>query len=621
MSRARIRSISAILASATLGLASCDLGPTILTNDELSALYELRLAPGEASLYRSASEPQQPPGGIFSPAPADGELYIRIVARPSAPDPARLELKLYDADGALGASRSLVDASFRGRAPEEAAFVKDILGELPPLSLPPGLAEGYYRVVAEGFDDAGVLLFTMERPALVYRGPRLNLGLIARPGTAGLGEAVLLKAQGLSDAPASLWIRWLFDGRPVAEGYAADGADRLVRRVASLPNVHRISVESFPFRPPAGLRVGPYAVAALSLPVSAAAFEAPAWDAGLAYLARARFEGAPSFEAALPPGAALSGRAYPEEAPDRGFSYALSPGASLSVPSAAGRGVRSYFLTMSPLGGAVAAEGFRAIMSRASPGGGSWAVGLEDGLLSLVVGEAKLVSKRGAPAGTSQLAVLITPGARGSLVEAFIDGEAFASLRDESSASAGGAVILSYPALYHDYAELDGPLPVFRSAMAARHGHEFLAAFSADEGRLPEDFSPRGPHRLEGGSLYLESGSGLAVKGPAEGLVRLSASFASGSWSLRLPMADGRFIRLSADGRLAGDDGRVDYGTLGGLMPDAFELELDFGRRLLRSGPASAVLPAESGLVGLPELEAFGAELAVRDLLITRALP
>ena len=619
MSHASVRNSIPILALATLCFASCDLGPTILSNDELSALYELRLGPGDALVSRSASDGASSQDSLLGPAPVDGELYVKIVARPSAPDPARLELKLYDANGTLGASRSLIDASFRGQAPNGAASVKDILGELPPLALPPGLEQGYYRVVAEGFDDAGVLLFTMERPALVYRGARLNLGLIARPGTATLGGAVLLKAQGLADAPASLWIRWLFDGRPVAEGFAADGADRLVWRVASLPNVHRVSAEAFPFQPLAGLRVGPYAAAALSVPVAAAAFDAPAWDAGLSYLSRARFEGAPSFESALPPGAVLSGRAYPEEAPDRGFGYALSPGASLSVPSPAGRGVRSYYLTLSPLVGA--GEGFRPILSRASPDGGAWIVGLENGLLSLVLGETKLVSKRGAPAGTSQLAVLITPDARGSLVEAFMDGVAIGSLRDESASMAAGTVSVSYPALYHDYAELDGPLPVFRSAMAARHGLEFIAAFAADEGALPEAFAPRGAHRIEGASLYLEAGSVLAVRGRPEGVARLSASIAAGAWSLRFPVADGRFIRLAGDGRLASDDGLIQYGTLGGLKPEAFELELDFGRKVLRSGSSSLNLPTDLGFVGLPELEALGAELAVRSVLVTRPLP
>lgn len=621
MSHASVRSSITILAIAALCFASCDLGPTILSNDELSALYELRLGGGDAALSRSASEGAQLQGDVLGPAPVGGELYVKIVARPNAPDPARLELRLYDADGALNASRSLIDSSFRGQSPDGAALVNDILGELPALVLPPDLQEGYYRVVAEGFDDAGAPLFTMDGPALVYRGPRLNLGLIARPGTATLGGAVLLKAQGLSDAPASLWIRWLFDGRPVAEGYAADGADRLVWRVASLPNVHRVSAEAFPFQPPAGLRVGPYAAAALSVPVAAAASEAPAWDAGLSYLTRARFDGAPSFESALPPGAVLSGRAYPEEAPDRGFGYALGPGASLSVPSPEGRGVRSYYLTLSPLGEAGANGGSRPILSRASSDGGSWAVGLENGFLSLSVGEAKLVSKRGLPAGKSQLAVRMTPDARGSLVEAFIDGVAVAALRDGAAPSAAGAVRVSYPALYHDYAELEGPLPIFRSAMAARYGLEFVAAFSADEGSLPESFAPRGAHRLEGASLYLESGSALAVGGSAEGVARFAATIASGSWSLRLPIAEGRFIRLAADGRLASDDGLVEYGMLGGVKQEAFELELDFGRRILRCGPSSISLPADIGLVGLPELEAFGAELAVRNALVTRPIP
>lgn len=625
MSRASAWDSIKILALASLCFASCDLGPTILRDDELSALYELRLGGGGAALSRSASEGTQAEGSLLGPAPVDRELYVKIVARPSAPDPARLELKLYDADGNLGASRSLVDASFRGQAPDGAASVKDILGELPPLALPPGLHEGYYRVVAEGFDDADALLFTMDGPALVYRGPRLNLGLIARPGTATLGGAVLLKAQGLADAPASLWIRWLFDGRPVAEGYAADGADRLVWRVASLPDVHRVSAEAFPFQPPAGLRVGPFAAAALSVPVAAAASEPPAWDSGISFLARARFEGAPSFESALPPGAVLSGRAYPEEAPDRGFSYALSPGASLSVPSPAGRGVRSYYLTLSPLGsplgGAGASEGPRSILSRAAADGGSWSLGLEGGLLYLAVGEARLVAKRGLPAGKAQLAVRIRPDARGSLVEAFIDGVAFAALRDESASAAAGTVNLSYPALYHDYAELDGPLPIFRSAMAARYGLEFIAAFSADEGLLPEAFVRRGPHRLEGGQLYLDPGSLLAFGGRAEGVLRLSASIAAGSWSLRLPLAAGRFIRLMADGRLLSDDGRIEYGTLGGARAEAFELEIDFGRKLLRRGYASVSLPADTGLVGLPELEAYGTALVVRNALMTRVLP
>lgn len=620
MNRDPVRSAIAILGFATLWLASCDLGPTILTNDELNALYELRLD-ADAARSRLASEGAQPVAGLLGPAPVDGELYVMVVAKPSAPDPARLELRLYDAEGALGASRSLVDASFRGRAPEGAASVKDILGELPPLALPPGLAEGYYRVVAEGFDDAGALLFTMEGPALVYRGPRLDLALIARPGTATLGGAVLLKARGLADAPASLWIRWLFDGRPVAEGYAVDGADRLVWRVASLPNVHRVSVQAFPFQPPAGLRVGPYAAADLSVPVAAAAAEAPAWDARLSYLARARFEGAPSFESALPPGAILSGRAYPEEAPDRGFGYALSPGASLRVPSPENRGVRSHFLTLSPLGDAGTSEGFRPILARASPDGGSWAVGLENSLLSLAAGEAKVVSKRGLPVGKSQLAVRITPDPRGSLVEAFIDGVPFASLRVAATASAEGTISLSYPALYHDYAELDGPLPIFRSAMAARHGLEFVAALSADEGSLPEGFASRGPHRLEGDYLILEPGSTLALSGRAEGVARLTASFAAGPWSLRLPIANGRFLRLSSDGRLASDDGMVEYGTLGGARPESIELELDFGRRILRSGSSSISLPADIGFSDLPEFEAFGAELAVRNALVTRPLP
>jgi hypothetical protein len=621
MSYASARSSITILALAALCFASCDLGPTILSNDELSALYELRLGPGEALVSRSASDGASSQDGLLGPTPVDGELYVKIVARPSAPDPARLELRLYDANGTLGASRSLIDASFRGQAPDGAASVKDILGELPPLALPPGLEQGYYRVVAEGFDDAGVVLFTMERPALVYRGPRLNLGLIARPGTASLGGAVLLKAQGLADAPAALWIRWLFDGQPVAEGFAADGADRLVWRVASLPNVHRVSAEAFPFQPPAGLRVGPYAAAALSVPVAAAAYEAPAWDAGLSYLSRARFEGAPSFESVLPPGALLSGRAYPEEALDRGFGYALNPGAALSVPSPAGRGVRSYYLTLSPLVGAGGSEGFRPILSRDSPDGGAWIVGLENGLVSLALGDAKLVSKRGLPAGKSQLAVRVTPNERGSLVEAFIDGLAIGSLHDESASVAAGTVSISYPALYHDYAELDGSLPVFRSAMAARHGLEFIAAFSADEGSLPEAFAPRGAHRFEGASLYLESGSVLAVSGRPEGVARFSASIVAGSWSLRLPIADGRFLRLALDGRLASDEGRIEYGTLGGLKQEAFELVLDFGRRILRSGSSSISLPADIGFVGLPELEAIGAELAVRSVLVTRSLP
>jgi hypothetical protein len=84
--------------------ASCDLGTSVLTSDELDGLYRVELSQKGVLLGNGAT------------ALVTEALELSIEARQAAPDPASLELVLENSRGDIEARRVFVDQSYRSAA-------------------------------------------------------------------------------------------------------------------------------------------------------------------------------------------------------------------------------------------------------------------------------------------------------------------------------------------------------------------------------------------------------------------------------------------------------------------------------------------------------------------------
>jgi hypothetical protein len=604
--------------------ASCDLGPSVLTSDELDGLYRVQLSQKGVTLSNGAS------------ALVTEALDLRIEARQSAPDPAALELVLENSQGGEEARRVFVDQSFRSATlSPNTLIVSDILATLPPLLLPADLSDGYYILKLEAKDDAGARLFSSRRVLLVYRGPSFIPTISAHPGTALTEGAVLLRLRDLAGVPAEPWIRWLVDGQPVAEGYASAGMDRLVWRASRMPDLHSVTAAVYPFKPPLGVDFSPPLSARINVPVKAVALSATAWDEGLPYLSRLVLQDSYSLEEALAdlPGSRLLGSSYPE-ASGLGFAYVLGEGDGIMVPAKALEldavpGSFSVALSVAPFAGSPRLDKASGLLLRRMTEDGNelYALGLREGFPFYRINGIETEAATPLVNRSSILALSLSRMREGTSVSFYVDGkrqslgfvaEAFGSFLSQGYALLGGqdAVRANYLRL----ASIAGPYPAFKASFGAEQGQAFIAASGFETPVLDAGLSVDGPYSITERGLYLSAASMLsflAQYADGSGFV-FSARMDRPAWRLNLDLNDGRGLRVLSDGRVLLLPGDEMLGTVAFANPLDVAISFNAQSSSLSAGGASVQLPASLRFASLPRLLAVDSALVVEHVSLKK---
>ncbi len=618
-------SISRLLFSALAVLAaSCDLGPSVLTSDELGGLYSVELSQKGAILGNGAVP-------LVSEA-----LELSIAARQGAPDPASLELVLENSQGGEEARRVFVDQSYRSAAlSADALSVGDILDTLPPFLLPADLPDGYYILALEAKDDAGARLFASRRVLLIYTGPSFIPSISAHPGSAITESAVLLRLHDLAGAPAEPWVRWLVDGLPAAEGYASDGMDRLVWRASRLPDLHSVTAAVFPFKPPLGIDFSPPLSARIDVPVKASELPGPAWDEGLRYLSKLVLQGAYSLEEALAgfPGARLVGSSYPE-ASGLGFAYVLGEGDGLELPVAApGPDAMpdslSVALSIAPFAGSPRLDKASGLLLRRMAGSGEelFALGLREGMPFFRVGGIETELRVTLGNRSSFLALSLSRAREGTDVGFYVDGkrqaltvvkQAFDTFFSEGYELLGGpgAVRANYLSL----ASVAGPYPAFKASFAAEQGPGYIAASGFEAAALDSGLSVDGSYSINERGLNLASGAALGFPGyeAGDGNLVFSARVDRPAWELAFDFGENRVLRVRPDGSVLLSPGDLTLGSVALANPLDIAISFNAQSSVISSGGASVQLPAGLRLVSLPRLQAANSALILERVALRK---
>ncbi len=618
------RKFLSILPLLALVAASCDLGPSVLTSDELGGLYRVELSQ-KGTILANGAMPL-----------ATEALELSIEARQGAPDPASIELVLENSQGGEEARRVFVDQSYRSAvlSPDMLA-VGDILDTLPPFMLPADLSDGYYIVALEAKDDAGSLLFTARRVLLVYAGPSFIPSLSAHPGTVLTDGAVLLRLRDLAGEPAEPWVRWLVDGLPAAEGYASEGMDRLVWRASRLPDLHSVTAAVYPFKPPLGIDFSPPLSARIDVPVKATALAGPAWDESLRYLSRLALQGAYSLEEALAglPGARVVGSSYPE-ASGLGFAYVLGEGDGIELPvSSLGLDAMpdslSVALSLAPFAGSPRLDKASGLLLRRMAGSGEelFALGLREGFPYYRVNGVETEVR--APLGnrSSFLALSLSRARDGTSVSFYLDGkrqslgffkQAFDSFFSEGYELLGGpgAVRANYLSL----AKIAGSYPAFKASFAAEQGSSYIAASGFETAALETGFRVEGSYSVNERGLNLAADSMLSFPGydAGEGSVTFSARVDRPSWELAFDLGENRGLRVRADGSVILLPGDVMLGSVAVANPLDIAISFNAQSSLISSGGASVQLPASLRLAALPRLLAANSALILERVALSK---
>lgn len=589
-------------------VASCDLGPLLLTDGELEAMYFFACNQADARIQDGSQVDLSLP------------LSVKLGRDAKAPVPAALELTLVDASGLESARLAFVPASRAAAAPSAyAVSVESLEGWLPPVLLPGNLTGGYYSLTITARSESGSRLAGISFIILIGAGPPPRLGLVSYPAAQGAGQTAMFKLAVQPAAGTQPWVRWSVDGAVLAYGRVSDRMDRFLWTAPEDAGVHLVRAEYFPFEPPAMADFPAHAQAEFKVPV--APFQPEDKASADAFLRLDPVN-------ALRSGAAdADGQPYPEAL---GSSFGLALGPDSGLRSAGNPlenladGPMFLALDLSPMPEARLSFGSGTYLSLyAADGTPVMELGLTEGVPWLRSG-AKLASAASpVPAKALALAITLTPGPD-SLLVAWQAGElslGSATLpwkRNAESAIVGFA-LGGKPGLAAVYGSLRtgrGVYPAWFLAMRSRYGKRLLAADGFENPALSPTLAIGGMYRLADGLLYLEPGSALSVGVLPAGNgqdFELWWSLRRGLAELSLPLADGRRLSLSSAGVV----------RLGAAVAGTLQLQLDApvvfawqdGTLTLSSGNRSIIVAAmPARLIGLA-LTAVGGDTLVLDSL------
>jgi hypothetical protein len=210
----------------------------------LGALF-LSACSENAELFSSLDEPRDP-------------ILVTISSGAVVRSDEFLELRIdYPDDEASRATWLVADLRDpSGRVYGHVEFDRDDLAEpaLPPIQLPDP-PDGVYRLSVEAWINDQIL-FTEERQIFVLsESPEIE-SLTIHPTSIHTDMQALAVVEVLVPDGTSPYLRWLFDGREVRQGYLSDGYDHAILEGASRSEgAYSVSLEMYPWGPDEGAAI------------------------------------------------------------------------------------------------------------------------------------------------------------------------------------------------------------------------------------------------------------------------------------------------------------------------------------------------------------------------------
>jgi len=530
---------------------ACTMGSAMFTEEELDSMYQIELSQDGSTLL---------PGSRVS---AVEPLAVSVNGIDGAPEAASLELLLSGPDGTEAASIIFAGAD---SALEGAVTVKDLENDVPPFTMPAGLAEGYYTLSVKIKNSAGATLSKYTTALLLFEGSIPAPSLAVYPGVVTADEVSLLRLEG--DYPAGLdpWIRWTVDGTVRATGFASEHADRLAWRAPSASGVYLAKAELYPFQPPTGYELEPLAKAEIRLPLATGLKATDPLEPNGAWT-RLTFDGDFVDKGTRDDtqDLAIIGTPYLEAYPS-GFGYLLGAGAGVSsavslVPAHQADGHLAAFtaiFTFAQAPGTAETDTGTLLSAAGTRGGAGFVIGVEAGRPYFRSGTSSILSNAELRSSVTKLAVYVEPSEQGVFVEFYVDdiqagSGSFASSLSESTI--GACTIAGkqgYIAVYDELRIIEGPYPAFRLSQEAARGKALMAASGFEGGVLDAGFETSGDAiGLAHGSISIGPGASLAVGTalPAQG-ASLSFRLVAGAAAASLQLDDGAVLVVDTSGTI-----------------------------------------------------------------------
>jgi hypothetical protein len=195
-----------------------------------------------AQLFSSLDEPTEPfLATVASGSVVAGDEYLEIQIDYPDDEASRATLMVVELRDPAGVTHGRVE------------FDRDQLSEptLPPVRLPDP-ADGVYTLVVEAWINEQVLFSEQRQIFVLAEPPRLE-SLTIHPTSIHTEMQALALAEITTPVGTAPYLRWLFDGNEVLQGYLSDGYDRVIldggERIAGAYNV---SLEVYPWGPDEG---------------------------------------------------------------------------------------------------------------------------------------------------------------------------------------------------------------------------------------------------------------------------------------------------------------------------------------------------------------------------------
>lgn len=540
-----------IILIAVLGFASCDLGNTLFTDDEIGSMYTITFSQDMAPIASGARLSLSKPLGT-SVSGMDG-----------APDATSLLLRLLKTDGEEVASITFSTAT----NPEEGVIrVKNFSNDIPPFTLPE-LGNGYYLVEATLRNTAGAPLSNNTTAILIFDTTIPQSALAVYPGRVIPNEVSLLRLEGSFPEGLDPWIRWSIDGSVKAVGSVSELNDRLAWRAPKANGVYLVKAEIFPFQPPAGHAVAPLSkVEARLIPSS----ELATLDSiqPLSVWSRLSFDGDFSV------GGSMSGTTNPVvigipylETYPTGFGYLMGDGngvqsSSSLLPTSKETGLLAPFSVQLMLAPAPNTQGRGSgtlLTTTGQNGEPGIVIGIENGYPFIAAGSSRITASQALRSGATRLAIYVAPQGNKASVAFYIDEQAAGRgiLDSDLFSSRPGACTIAgiggYLAIYDELRILEGPYPAFLLSETASKSESLLTASGFEGGHIDRGMSLEGLARVSNGSLSLPSDSSLFIDDlrlSSQG-VTLSYELISGTAAVSLNLDDDSRLLIDSNGHVS----------------------------------------------------------------------
>ncbi len=293
-------------------LGACQASTGFLTDDERDELYAV-------SATRSSLPIRD---GAILPSLSLASFGVQVLD--GAEEPVVFELKVYDAAGVPVSSTAYVRKGAKALPGQrtvdsfETAKMNAVMADEP--------ADGFYRFEYEFRNESDKTLQSGSLRVFKVSKGVMDAEIGVYPSSFAVGDAGLLTVR--TDAPASLapYAVWSTGGLPLqgGSGPVSAGFDRIVWPGTSMPGAVTVSLDLYPFPPPAGqsFDFDSPVRKTVKLLVRERGSDAPLLRSGRGFASLFKFEGTPADARAAWADAAFFGKPYLDAYPG-GFGYRL----------------------------------------------------------------------------------------------------------------------------------------------------------------------------------------------------------------------------------------------------------------------------------------------------------